>query len=48
MLIAPYQRVANIKQDVDIRKYNKIQADNKIRKYLASLPAAPILRKRLQ
>jgi hypothetical protein len=42
MLIAPYQRVANIKQDVNVRRYNKIIIQRKLR--LASFVAAPILR----
>jgi hypothetical protein len=46
MMIAPYARVANIKQDVDVRAYNKIVADRKLRLYLASLSAAPILRRK--
>lgn len=44
MLIAPYERVANIKQTVSIRKYNKIVFRRKLR--LASFVAAPILRRK--
>jgi len=44
MLIAPYQRVANIKQGVSIRKYNKIVIARKMR--LASFVSAPILRRK--
>jgi hypothetical protein len=44
MLIAPYERVANIKQDVNIRRYNKIVFKRKLR--LASFVAAPILRRK--
>lgn len=43
MLIAPYQRVANIKQDVNTRRYNKLVFKRKLR--LASFVSAPILRK---
>jgi len=44
MLIAPYQRVANIKQDVNTRRYNKIVIHRKLR--LASFVSAPILRRK--